>query len=290
MQDYIRLLDKNVSGLNNSHLTGSLNTKANSMAIDADIPAFAYKQYAFSEVKLSGSGNLDSLILTGSATDASLGGGVVLPQTTFSIRAANDVSDIVLNTTSNQAINRASIATRLKTYNDGIALEFAPSSFMINGKAWIIEQGGELNLRKSAVANGQLVLREGVQEIKIETVASDVTNGNDLHVTLQNLNLGDLSPLIIKDSRIEGTLSGKIVLDDPTEKLLINADLKGSAIKLDNDSLGDILINGSYNNLTGMLTAKGANTDPEHKIDFDVAMNLNDTAHAFQNRISLRAY
>ncbi len=288
VEDYIRLLDKNVSGLNNSHLTGSLNTKANSMAMDADIPAFGYKQYAFSEVKLSGSGNLDSLILTGSATDASLGGGVVLPQTTFSIRAANDVSDVVLNTTSNQAINRASIATRLKTFNDGIALEFAPSSFMINGKAWTIEQGGELNLRKSAVANGQLVLREGAQEIKIETVASDLTNGNDLHVTLQNLNLGDLSPLIIKDSHIEGTLSGKIILDDPTEKLLINADLKGSAIKLDNDSLGDILINGSYNNLTGMLLAKGNNTDPEHKIDFDVSMNLNDTTKRFQDRITVR--
>jgi hypothetical protein len=128
VDDYIKLVDKNLSGLNNSHLTGSLNTGANSMTIDADIPAFAYGQYAFTEVKLNGTGNLDSLILTGSATDAALGGGIVLPETTFSIHAGNDVSDIVLNTTSNQAINKASLALRLKTFNDGIAIAFSPSS------------------------------------------------------------------------------------------------------------------------------------------------------------------
>ncbi|HVF81406.1 MAG TPA: translocation/assembly module TamB domain-containing protein [Flavisolibacter sp.] len=288
VEDYLKLVDKNLSGLNNSHLTGSLNTGANSMTIDADVPAFAYGLYAFTDVKLRGTGNLDSLILTGSASDATLGSGIVLPETTFSIRAGNDVSDIVLNTTSNQAINEASLAARLKTYSDGIAIAFSPSSFMLNGKAWTIEQGGELNLRKNAVANGQLVLREGVQEINIKTVASDYGTWNDLHVTLQNLNLGDLSPLLMKANRLEGRLTGEIVIENPTEKLLINADLKGSAIQLDNDSLGNVAINGRYDNISGMLTAKGANVDPEHKIEFDVAMNLADSANVFQDKISLR--
>ncbi|MDB5208579.1 MAG: hypothetical protein JWR72_3654, partial [Flavisolibacter sp.] len=288
VEDYIKLIDKNLSGLNNSHLTGSLNTGANSMTIDADVPVFAYGKYAFSEVKLKGTGNLDSLILTGSAMDAALGGGIVLPETTFSIHAGNDVSDIVLNTTSNQAVNKASLAARLKTYSDGISLDFSPSSFMLNGKSWTIEQGGELNLRKNAVANGQLVLREGIQEIKVQTVASDYGTWNDLHVTLQNLNLGDLSPLLMKDNKLEGALTGDIVVENPTQKLLITADLKGSAIQLDNDSLGDVAINGRYDNITKMLTASGANTDPEHKIEFDVAMNLADTANVFQDKISLR--
>jgi hypothetical protein len=159
---------------------------------------------------------------------------------------------------------------------------------MLNGKTWEIEQGGELNLRKNAVANGQLVLREGVQEIKIQTVASDYGTWNDLHVTLQNLNLGDLSPLLLKDNKLEGTLTGDIVVENPTEKLIINADLKGSGIRLDNDSLGAVAIGGRYDNITGMLTAKGANSDPDHKIEFDVAMNLADTANTFQDKISLR--
>ncbi len=288
VEDYIRLIDKNISGLNNSHLTGSLNTGANSMTIDADVPAFAYRQYAFSDVKLKGAGDLDSLALTGSATNAALGGGITLPQTTFGVHVQNDVSDLVINTTSNQAINSASLAARVKTFSDGVTIEFAPSSFMLNGKAWTIEQGGELNLRSNAVANGQLVLREGPQEIKIQTVASDYGSWNDLHVTLSNLNLGDISPLLMKDNKLEGALSGNVVMENPTGKFVITTDLTGSKIRMDNDSLGDIILNGKYENLSGMLTARGNNTDPEHKIDFDVSMKLNDTANKFQDKISLR--
>lgn len=287
IEDYIRLVDSNLSGLNNSRLVGSLNTTANTMSIDADVPAFGYKQYAFSTIKLKGNGNLDSLVLTGSTADAALSQTVKLPQVTFSIRASNDVSDVVINTTSNQAINSASLAARVKTFNDGISLLFHPSSFILNGKTWSIEQGGELNLRKKSVANGQVLLYEGPQEVRIETVASDIGTWNDVHVTLQNLNLGDLSPLFLKDNRLEGTLSGTIVAENPTERLMINADLKGGQIRMDNDSLGDVVFNGRYNNLDGMFTARGNNLDPEHKIDFDLAMDFKDSANTFQDRITL---
>jgi hypothetical protein len=288
VEDYLRLLNPQISGLNNSRLKGSLNTTNNTMTIDADVPAFRFGQNAFSEVKLTGAGNLDSLTLTGSASNSTFGTTITLPQTDFTIRASNDVSDIVINTTSNQAINRASLAAQLKTFNDGISVLFSPSSFVLNGKNWSIEQGGELNLRRKAVAHGQLLLREGPQEIRIETVASDIGSWSDVHVTLQNLNLGDLSPLLLKDGRLEGTLTGTIVAQNPTEKLVIDAALKGGQVKLDNDSIGDLVINGRYNNIDGMLTARGNNLDPQHKLDFDLAMGLKDTADVFQDRITLK--
>ena len=289
VDDYVRLIDKNLSGLNNSHLVGSLNTKTNSMSIDADVPAFAYGKYSFTDVKLKGAGNLDSLVLDGSAADAHLDSNVVLPQTTFRIRAQADVSDIVLNTISNQVVNQASLAAQIKTYSDGISVLFAPSSFVLNGKTWTIGQGGELNLRKNSMANGQVVLREGMQEIKIETVPStDGGNWNDLHVSLQNLNLGDIAPLFLKSGRLEGLLTGSAIIENPTGNLLINADLKGSGLRLDNDSIGDVALNGRYNNVNGMLDVKGANLDSAHHLDFTVAMNFKDSAHKFQDKISLR--
>ena len=288
VEDYVRLIDKNLSGLNNSHLVGSLNTRNNTMTLDADVPSFSYGNYAFSDVKLKGAGDLDSLVLTGSTTNTVIDSNIVLPETTFSIRAANDVSDIVLNTTSNQAINKASLTTQLRTYSDGISLQFSPSSFMLNGKTWTIEQGGELNLRTSAVASGLLVIKEGEQEIRVETVPSELGSSNDLHVTLQRLNLGDLAPLFVKNMRLEGSLSGQAVIEDPTGRLQIKADLQGSGIKVDNDSLGNVVITGNYDNVNGMFTAKGSNLDPEHRIDFDVAMNFKDTANRFQDKISLR--
>jgi hypothetical protein len=204
------------------------------------------------------------------------------------VNVQNDVSDIVINTISNQVVNKASLAARVTTFSDGVTILFSPSSFVVNGKTWTIEQGGELNFRKNSVASGQVLLKEGEQEIAIQTVPSGEGSWNDLHVALKNLNLSDLSPLLIKDTRLEGTLSGNIVVGDPTGKLTIAADLKGGAIQLDNDSIGDIIIRGNYDNITGMLTARGNNADLEHKIDFDLAMKLKDTANAYQDRISLR--
>ncbi|MDQ3277758.1 MAG: hypothetical protein M3Q06_05505 [Bacteroidota bacterium] len=52
VEDYLRLLDPKLSGLNNSRLKGSLNTTANTMSLDADVPQFAYQQFAFSNIRL----------------------------------------------------------------------------------------------------------------------------------------------------------------------------------------------------------------------------------------------
>ena len=40
VEDYIKLIDSSLSGFNNSHITGSLNTTANTMTVDADVPQF----------------------------------------------------------------------------------------------------------------------------------------------------------------------------------------------------------------------------------------------------------
>lgn len=288
VDDYISLVDPRLTGFNNSHITGSLNTQANSMTIDADVPNFSFGQYAFTDVKLVGAGNLDSLVLTGSSSNAQLSESIILPELNFQVRASDDVSDIILNTTSNQLVNQAALALQLRTFDDGITLHFSPSTFVLNGKTWTIQQGGELNLRKSAVTHGQLVLREGMQEVKVETAASDIGDWSDVIVTIKDLNLADLSPLLLPSNRLEGSLSGTAILENPTGNLIINANLQGSGIKLDNDSLGSVLIRGRYNNVDGMLTAAGNNLDPNHRIDFDIAMDLKDTADNFLDRILLR--
>ena len=56
--------------------------------------------------------------------------------------------------------------------------------------SWIIDENGELQLRKQTPASGQLVLREGNQEIKIRTVPSTVGKWNDIIVELKKIKPG----------------------------------------------------------------------------------------------------
>jgi hypothetical protein len=287
VEDYVKLIDPNLSGFNNAHIKGSLDVTANNMTIDADIPQFGYRKYNFSDVQLNGIGDFQKLTLNGKVTDAVIDSNVVFPQTTFTIEAQNDVSNINIKTTSNQAINQADLSAQIKTFSDGASVIVNPSTFVLNGKTWTIQQGGELNFRRNTVVQGQLVLKESQQQILVQTVPSAIGNWNDLHITLQNLNLGDITPLLTKSDRIEGALSGDIVIEDPTQKFNVTTNLQGNEMRFNNDSIGQVVIGLNYNGRTGLLTGKGNNVDPEHKIDFDLSLKLNDTTN-FKNRITLR--
>ena len=288
VEDYIRLLDSRLTGFNNSHITGSLNTTANTMTVDADVPNFQFRQYNFSDVQLKGSGDLQKLVLTGQVANAQIGDSLLFPQTNFSIEAQNDVSNITVNTTSNQVVNQANLSAQIKTFSDGATVVFNPSTFVLNGKTWTVEQGGELNFRRNTVVQGQVVLRESNQEIRLWTEPDPEGNWNNLHVALSNLNIGDVSPLVIKSNRFEGLLSGEIVVEDPQNRFNVRSDLQASELRIDNDSIGQVNTSVNYNNKTGMFIAQGNNADPEHRIEFDVAMNFKDTANSFRDRINTR--
>lgn len=286
VDDYVKLIDPQLSGFNNSRISGSLNIAANTMDVDADVPHFAYKNYDFSDVKLKGKGDFEKLSMTGQILNGSIDSSIVFPETTFTIQAQNDISDLTIKTTSNLALNQANLSARIKTFSDGATVTVNPSNFILNGKTWSIDQGGELNFRKNTVVQGQLVLRESQQQFLIQTVPSSIGNWNDLHVSIQNLNLGDLSPFVFKQNHLEGTLTGEIMIEDPLKKFLVTANIHTEGLKLDADSIGKVDANLNYDNTTGILTGKGNNVDPIHHMDFDLSLNVKSPTN-FNNRISL---
>jgi hypothetical protein len=288
VEDYIKLIDSRLSGFNDSHISGSLNTTANTMTVDADLPHFQFKQYDFSDIQLKGSGDLQKLTLTGQVANAQIGDSLLFPQTSFSIQAQNDVSNITINTTSNQAINSANLSAQIRTFSDGATVLFSPSSFVLNGKTWTLEQGGELNFRKNTVVQGGVIFRESDQEIRLWTEPDPEGSWNNLHVAFKSVNIGDFSPLLTKENRIEGILNGEAVVQDPQNKFNVSSNLHLSELRIDDDSLGSIDAALNYNNRTGMLTGRANNLDKEHHVDVDLALNFNDSTQAFQDRINTR--
>ena len=129
----------------------------------------------------------------------------------------------------------------VRTYSDGVNITFEPSSFVLNGKTWQIEDNGELEFRKNTPAHGSLLLREGEQQIQIRTRPSDVGSWNDITVAIRNLNLGDIAPYILPRNRLEGLANADVVLENPGNNMRIYSnDFTGRSIRFDNDSLGDV--------------------------------------------------
>jgi hypothetical protein len=136
---YLKLFDKKLSGLNDINIEGSINTKQNQFQVLLQIPYFKYDTYSFTGIDLKGNGNLDSLVLVGSVTSTQLNDSFYLPTSKLIITSSNDHSIVSINTKANNTLNDASILADVYTLNDGIRLQFRPSSFVINEKKWNID-------------------------------------------------------------------------------------------------------------------------------------------------------
>ena len=290
VDDYIQLIDSSLSGFNNSRFEGNLNLSKNELNLTAEVPQFKYGQFNFDEVKIFAKGTNDSLVLTGNTGNIKINDSLNIPQTVFHINARNDSSKVTINTGANQAVEKANLNALVLTYNDGVKIEFDPSSFTVSGKLWSIDESGELIFRSNNPASGQLVLTEGEQKIVLKTQPSPSGNWNDLKVQLTKVNIGDFSPYFLPKNRLEGLVSGNILAEDPTNNLRITSnDIQTQFLRLDNDSLGEIKTTLYYDNISKELRVKGNTLNLENYLAFDARIFLGDALKAKDNIIALQA-
>lgn len=290
LDDYMQLIDSGLMGLNNLNLKGQLNLAENKMGIEAELPQFRYRQFSFDDVKLIAEGNADSLGLSGQTGLIRINDSLTIPRSVFNINSRNDSSRVSIVTGSSQTVGKADLSALLLTYNDGVKIEFNPSTFTINGKTWTIDENGEVVLRTNTPASGLLVLSEGDQRIQLKTQPSDSGNWNNIRVELTNLNLGDFAPYFMPKNRLEGLLSGQILVEDPTGNMKIHSDdIRTRFLRLDNDSLGEVKASLAYDNKSRELTVNGNTINQEHYLGFNARILIGDKTRAKENLIALKA-
>jgi translocation-and-assembly-module (TAM) inner membrane subunit TamB-like protein len=276
VEDLVQMFDKNLKGFNDSKIEGSLDLAENQLELTAVVPQFRYGNFGFSNTDIHGKGSLSQLSLNGSIQNIAVNDSLSLPNTSFSVVAQNDSSQIKISTASTQAVSKANLNASVITYNDGVKINFDTSSFVLNTKTWTIDKGGELSFRSNTTASGEVVLHESNQQIKLQTVPSDEGNWNDLLIDLANVNIGDISPYFIPKDRLEGLLSGTGKIENPGAKMTATGDFKTEFFRYNGDSIGQLTINKiSYDNLKdGNLKFAVTNPDPAHRVNVSANIYL----------------
>lgn len=246
VSDYIALFDKKMSGFNNSIFIGNINVAENKLNLQADIPLFTYSNINFNNIHFTGRGTQDTLTFNGDIDDVVINDSLHLPGTKLQVVAANDVSDVVVNTSANKTLNAADLSFRVLTKKDGFDLLVNPSSFTINQKKWTIEKGGKLELIRDMLIASNIRLTEDGQEIYVSTEPSAIGSSNDVVIGVNNLNIGDIAPLLTKTVKIDGLMSGVIRVNDPFGRLAVEFDTKTEQFRFENDSIGVISTKGEY--------------------------------------------
>ena len=240
------LINKKISGLDNSIFTGNINVAENTLNLQADIPQFKYSNISFNNIHFTGAGTLDTLTFIGDIDDVVINDSLHAPGTKIQVVANNDISDVRINTSANKTLNAADLSARIQTNKDGFKLLFNPSSFTINEKKWIIEQGGELELNKNMLLANNIKFAQGGQEIYLSTEPSGTGSSNDVVVGIKKLDIGDFAPLFIKTPKVNGFMSGNIRINDPFGKPVVEFDTKTEEFRFENDSIGVLSTTGEY--------------------------------------------
>ncbi|WP_276484446.1 translocation/assembly module TamB domain-containing protein [Paraflavitalea pollutisoli] len=280
VDEYIDFFDKNLSGFNYSTVTGRINTKENMLDLNVEVPQFGYRNIAFYNVALKGVGDLDSLSLENSIADVYINDSLHFPGSTISIRSANDISDIRLNTSASQTLNSANLAARVQTMPQGVRIVFNESNFDINGKNWVIDKNGELVLSKQLVTADGVIIHNADQEIIVTTHPSDIGNTNDIKVEMKKVNIHDFSPYITQTTRFEGLLNANIDIMDPFGKMHVELNGDADQFRLDNDSLGRVQLNANYSQRSGTINFAALSDNKDYIFDVKGYYQLFDSTNS----------
>ena len=277
IEDYIGIFIKDITGFNNSTITGRINTKENLFDLTAAVPKVSYKNIDFYNIDLAGKGNMDSLSVLTKIENTYVNDSLHFPGTTIDIRSSQDVSKVNIFASASQTLNAANISGQVQTLKDGVRILFNPSTFDINGKKWTIDKDGELVLSKKLVTTDGLKIYNNDQEVHITSTLSSIGNSNDLLVDLRNINIGDFAPFFSKDNRLEGLLNGTVEVVDPFSNLQVQVKGEARQFRLDDDSVGRLQINANYVKNSGTLQTQVVSDNPLYNFDLSGLFNLLDS-------------
>jgi hypothetical protein len=278
IEPYLQLVDHKLAGFNDATFTGSVNTHNHQLAITAAVPIGKYDHLIFSGVDLKGKGTKDSLTLSGDITSIQVSDSLRFPNTRLNITSSNDHSVVSIKTSADNTLNDADLYADVYTLTDGARIQFRPSSFVLNEKKWAIEKSGEITLRSKIIQAQNVKFTQGFQEISLESIpppAGDSTN--NLAIKLKNVVLGDLTAMFFKDPRLQGITSGTVMLNDLTGGFTASGDLKAEQFRLDDDSIGLVNIQATFDSKTGKIPFTVQSPNEGYRFSATGSYNTHDT-------------
>jgi len=244
---YLPLLGLQLGGLDHSQLEGEIVPARDLFSLRAAIPALQLGDVRLQSLDIRARGDADSLQLSAQSQLITINDSLEIPGTELDIRAGANVSRLSLRTTAGPGMSSASLSVAVQHLPDGVKVLFNPSAIVLNDKTWRIDRNGELTISRSYIGANDIRLVNGQQVIQVSSLAPTLGKTNDILVTLQKVNLGDLLPYVLSEPQVEGLTSGDLTIEDPYGKLNIYLNAQTEQTRFEGDSIGIISLNGNWN-------------------------------------------
>ena len=169
IDDYVQLFNKKLKGFSYADIKGNVHLNKYELNLDADIPSFSYAGKEFTNTQFSGRGNRDSLKAVLLVDNIKLNDSMQFPKSRVYITASNNVSEIHLFTSANKTLDLAELNATVTHREDGLEIQFAQSSFVMNGNKWLLEKDGKISLLPGKVTANKVKFVHDNQHIILST-------------------------------------------------------------------------------------------------------------------------
>jgi hypothetical protein len=267
VDEYVKLLDKKLSGFNNANVSGSFNLKNYDLQLTATVPQFSYDGKIINNTVLNAIGTKDTLKADIAIEDVTINDSLHLPNSRLSIAANNDLSLIKLNTSASKIFGDAELNASVQTMSDGVKVHFYPSSFIINKKKWQLDKDGEITLTNKFIDASEVKFFSGNQEIVLKTEQDTETNSNNLVAKLKNINIEDFGFILPKEPSLKGFVTGDVVVKNVLKKPLIHFEGSAENFELDKKYLGKENITADVNTALGIIDFTVNTNEKDYQLD-----------------------
>ena len=249
----LRAFTNEIKGLDGTQVSGALNTLSGQVTLNAAIPYAAYTDLGVRNLILKANGDFNKINVSTSIGQFLYQDSTIFTNPLILASSGKDTSYVKIDLKAEDTTALNGFYARVVTVGDGVKVHFLNSSFTVNGKQWSMTPGNEVYWSTHFLTVQNLRISRNAQSITIQTNEFNPDESRFI-IGLKDLNLADVIPTGITATRIEGLANGTINVDDPFNRLGVNADIKASQLRIDNDSLGLVDLKGSYDNPTGLVT------------------------------------
>ena len=240
-------------GFDSSTITGSLNTKAQKLTLNANVPYGSIGNFHMSNIAITSQGNLNLIGLNVNIDniavgDSFLNGSLSVTTTVGNDSVAFNIATTVPDTSSSITLNGEILARK-----DSLFLTILPSQFYLNQAKWDIAGGSKVVYSNKYLLVQGLTLSSGLQKITAATQLQN--NDKSLLISTENLDLGQLGSWAgLAAYQPDGRVNGTIKIDKIFGDLYVSANIKATNVLLGTDTVGTINIIGDYDGSKKMIS------------------------------------
>lgn len=265
-------------------INGSFNSEKKQLELNLSVEKLVYGSIDISEVAFNSTSNAGQL--TYKLTSKKLANSKIkFDNVLVEGKLENDRADTHISSTEENGNKKLFINTQLTRDAENYKLFIEPAEFFLMNEKWDVSPDNYVSFGKKGLLVHNLSLKKLPDELLVTT--PDHKYDGDIHATLTNFSLEDISRIIEKDTAlVKGTVNGNMVLKKVSGAYGFNTDLVISNLAIRDIEVGnlslkannsemkkfnvDIELSGAGNN----LTATGSFVPDENNPTVDLVLKL----------------